>query len=96
ILKVSDKSDSKLLNRNTLYTRTNSIFKNNGIPKISLIDLYHSRQYDFLFELSKQKEKITYDDIKRILTIFGDDVTTAKAQSLKERFTVMYECWNDF
>lgn len=91
IIKVSDKAKNEILNMNTLYTRINSIFNNNGMKKISLIALYHSRQYDFLFDILEKNRKVTYEDVREVLGMFSEDTTASKAQYLKERFTMMSE-----
>lgn len=74
ILKVSDKTDSDKLGRDTIYTRVNAIFRNNGMQKISLTDLYHSRQYDFLFDILRKNKDVTYNDVRNVLMMFLENL----------------------
>lgn len=89
IIKVSDKTETDTLNRDSLYTRVHALSKNNGLAKISLRELNSYRQYDLLFDILKQKGKFNYNDVKEILIVLYGSSTKNKAQYLKERFEII-------
>jgi hypothetical protein len=89
IIKVSDKTETNTLNRDSLYTRVKALSNNNGLTKISLRELNSYRQYDLLFDVLNQKGKVNYDDVKEVLKILYGNSTKNKAQYLKERFDII-------
>ncbi|WP_252241575.1 hypothetical protein [Clostridium sp. ZBS18] len=91
IIKVSNKSDKKQLNNNTISTRIHTTYKNNGIKRVSITNLNVYRQFDLLFDILKVKGKITYEDVRNVLSIFYEKHSLNKEQYLKERFTVLNE-----
>lgn len=95
VMKVSDKSEDNIININTLCTRDYSIFKNNGMARISFGDFTTWRKFDLLFEISDNKGEITYDDVKNVLVILEGKYTNAKAQYLKERFVILKD-YNEY
>ncbi|OSA95710.1 UNVERIFIED_ORG: hypothetical protein B2H93_04630 [Clostridium botulinum] len=89
IIKVSNKSDKKQLNNNTISTRIHTTYKNSGIKRVSITNLNAYRQFDLLFDILKVKGKITYGDVRNILNIFYEKHSLNKEQYLKEKFTVL-------
>jgi integrase len=89
IIKVSDKSDSDILNINSLYTRIKAMSSNNGLKKISLRELNSLRKYDVLYNILNEKGIVTYDDVRETLVVLCGKSTPSKEQYLKERFTSM-------
>lgn len=89
VIKVSDKSEEHISNINTLVTRTYSLFKNSGMPRIAFGELTTWRKFDLLFEILNQKGEVTYDDVKNVLVTLEGKYTNAKAQYLKERFVIL-------
>lgn len=91
VLKVSDKSDNNTTNVNTLYTRGKAIFNNNGMDRIPFSYLVDWRMFDLLFDILKEKDEITYEDIKKVITTIKGKSTISQEQYLKERFTILSE-----
>lgn len=89
IIKVSDKTELDVLNRDSLYTRVKALSNNNGLARISLRELNSYRQYDLLFYIIKQKGEVKYDDVREVLKVLYGNSTKNKDQYLKERFEMI-------
>ena len=95
ILKVSERAKGEgIVKENTIRNRVYEMSKiktidNKDFKRPNVRDYNISRRYDLLFDILDMNGRITTNDLRTVLDIFEDDITSNKVNQLKTNFELI-------
>ena len=89
VIKATATVKWKVISGNACHNKIGELSRRNNIKKLSVCELNKCRRHDLLLKKHYDKNTVTINDLKDVISIFEETITPSKVDSLKKNFELV-------